>query len=557
MIKMNKTISINIAGFVFNIEEQAYDKLENYLNSIRTKFKDEAEREEIMEDIEARIAELFQEKVSDTKAAIVLSDVTEVIDIMGKPEDYADEENAEGEASEESDQGPKTESTYSDTSQKRLFRDTDNEMIGGVCAGLGHFFNLDPTIVRIIFVLLVILGGSGILLYLILLLVVPEAKSTADKLQMKGRKVNLDNIKEHVYEFKAEFQDSAKSGAKQVKDNVKRAAEKVATAGGTFVQTFSKIIGIAFVAGGAFALIALITVFFGNSGLLPIVGSDQIEDLPTFIEILYPGTTQHFFIFLSIMVVTLLPVISIFITGIKLLFDIRKTVKPLAITGFAIWILGVGTLAITGIELGMNFKNHNQVEYNIPLDRDSADLLIIDVQQDEIFSSHIKYNQVWNHTELIRVKNDRIYMGFPKLHILQRMDSSDFRINLYKESAGLSIKEAVENADNTEYTIDVSGNKVLLPPYYSMATKDKIRGQEITVEIEVPLGKEIRFGNNIDRICVWLEGQAYFYSEYNDYSGTVWRSNLDGLSCKDCADLHHIHEFHDIPDGPTHHRWED
>lgn len=526
---MNKTISVNIAGFVFNIEEQAYEKLKNYLKSIRTKFSNEKEQDEIMEDIEARVAELFHEKLSTIKQVIVGTDVDEVMDIMGRPEDYVGDE----EESAESEKNASTQSdgTYYDKTSKRLFRDEELGSVGGVCAGLGHYFNVDVVIFRVLFVLLVMLGGSGALIYIILWIAVPEAKTTADKLQMKGHRVNLDNIKEHFSQFK----ESTEREAKNAEKGIKRAVNQTVKGASGFLQYFGKFLGVAFILGGIFALLILITIFFGGSGLLPIVGSEQIEDLPTMIEIIYPGDTQHTFIFLAMMLVTMIPMISIIITGVRLLIDQKKPYKPLAITGLIIWIVSVGVMVITGIELGMNFRSQTEIEYEVPLKNPNTDVLYLDVSKDKIFSDHISYHHVWNFSELIKVEDEQVYMGFPQLRIIQKEDSSNFEVTLYVESQGLSTKDAINKAEDTQYDLQVKGNKLWLPPYYSFSRSSKLRGQLPTVEILVPLGKKVRFGKNIDRIGIQIEGQNYHHHDHHSYADSEWVSEYDGFDCLDCS----------------------
>jgi phage shock protein PspC (stress-responsive transcriptional regulator) len=161
---MKKTITINLAGLVFNIEEQGYDTLKVYLDAIRTIFLKESGASEIMEDIESRIAELFHSRLGKMKQVITEQDVAEVIEVMGQPSDYEvndDEVGAEDNAHKE-----QAKSDADGSKSKRLFRDEDSATIAGVCSGLGHYFNLDPVVFRLFFVLLVILGGSGILIYI-------------------------------------------------------------------------------------------------------------------------------------------------------------------------------------------------------------------------------------------------------------------------------------------------------------------------------------------------------------------------------------------------------
>ncbi|MBK9191108.1 MAG: PspC domain-containing protein [Crocinitomicaceae bacterium] len=253
---MNKTISINIGGIVFNIEENAYLNLYNYLQSIKNNFTEISEQEEIMNDVEARIAEIFQAKLHDAKQVITDKDVDAMIEIMGRPEDYVSDEF------KETSGNTKSESTSSEntTAQKRLFRDTENALLGGVCSGLSHYFNIDVTIVRIIFILLAVLGGSGILIYLVLLFVAPEAVSTSDRMQMKGQHVNLETIKEHFQNLKNEIKEGAKSG--KFKKSFKETVDRGVKASSRFCQSFYTSCRNRFYHGRNFRIACFVFSFF-------------------------------------------------------------------------------------------------------------------------------------------------------------------------------------------------------------------------------------------------------------------------------------------------------
>ena len=330
---MNKTISINIAGFVFNIEEKAYESLNQYLALIKKNFQHEEDCEEIMDDIEARIAELLHEKISDRKEAILENDVEAVIEIMGKPEDYISDEPNPNFTSNEEDEAEYVEaeevkgSHSQSTKKRRLYRDEQNGSVGGVCSGLGWFFGLDPVLVRIAFVLLVVLGGSGILLYIILWIVIPQAKTTAEILEMQGDPVNVDSIKDHVKGMKSNIKD----GSKTTKENFKRAVNQGVRAGSHLAKSLATVFGILFMLGGVFALFILFIILFGDTGLLPLVGSEQVEDFPTLLAILYPAGRSTI-VFIAIIIVTIIPIISLILTGVKMLFSIRQKYKAMAIT---------------------------------------------------------------------------------------------------------------------------------------------------------------------------------------------------------------------------------
>ncbi|MBI3133796.1 MAG: PspC domain-containing protein [Bacteroidetes bacterium] len=530
---MNKTISINIGGFVFNIEENAYQKLYHYLNSIRKNFTEEEEREEIMNDIEARIAEIFQSKLSSAKEVILDKDVEEVIEIMGRPEDYVSDEFAQG---GQDQSHTKDQAQNQNTSQKRLFRDTENATLGGVCAGLSHYLNIDVTVIRIIFVVLAVMGGSGIFIYLVLLFVIPEAKTTSDRMQMKGQPMNIESIKEHFKKFKDDITENARNG--KIRRTFNQSINKGSQIGSTLVKTFSKLIGFAFVVGGSFALVVLFVVLFSSTGILPVAGTEHSENLSTLLTIIYPGDSQGGLVFFAVLIVTLIPILSIIISGIKILFSIKQSFRTIAITSSIIWFLGVAVLVITGINLGMSMRAETEMKYEIPF-TDSSNVLLIDVAEDNIFSDHIKYEDVWNSTELIRLKDDQIFLGFPQLYLTKKADSSNFEIILHKKSNGLSNKDAILKAENIEYPVTVSGNRLILYPYYAFPVQDKLRAQEVEVEIKVPYGKKVLLGSNIDRIDLDYSG----YSRYDEdsYANTSWKSQPHAMICEGCKERRRGH----------------
>jgi len=183
---MKITISINLGGYSFNIDEDAYSELKRYLKNLELHFAGEESSSEILSDIETRMAELFRTKLTTYKQVISIEDVRQAISVLGTPEDISD-----GEAKS-------TREKFASPGYHRMYRDTEHRIIGGVCAGMGAYWNLEPWLVRIIFIILAMMGGLGILVYLILYIVLPEAKTTAQKIEMKGEPVNIHNIKESV-----------------------------------------------------------------------------------------------------------------------------------------------------------------------------------------------------------------------------------------------------------------------------------------------------------------------------------------------------------------------
>jgi len=193
---MTQTISINLGGLLFHIDDEAFKILDNYLNAIHRQFKNETEKNDIIADIEARLAELLAERIDRKKDLVSLNDVNAIIAIMGEPHDFVDDEEPQPRAQREKRRRTKA--------SRRMYRDSDNRILGGVCSGLGAYFSIDPWIFRTIFIVFSIFGFVGIIIYFILWVTIPEALTTAQKLEMHGKPINVENIKNTV---KQEFEN--------------------------------------------------------------------------------------------------------------------------------------------------------------------------------------------------------------------------------------------------------------------------------------------------------------------------------------------------------------
>ena len=174
------------------------------------------------------------------------------------------------------------------------------------------------------------------------------------------------------------------------------------------------------------------------------------------------------------------------------------------------------------------------IDYEVPIDLDSTNTLIVDVVEDDIFSNFIEYQQVWNYSELIKLNNEKIYLGYPQLKIIEKADSGSFDVILFKESNGRYHKEAIHKAESIEYDIKSKRNHLELAPYFIIDEDAKMRGQKVMVEIHVPIGKKVKFGKNVDRILVDVYDDFYHHQEM--FTNTIWSSTIDGLNCLDCKD---------------------
>lgn len=239
---MKKTLTINLNKTVFHIDEDAYDLLQAYLSDVNHHFKSEEEKTEIIADIEARIAELFTQRLDKSKNVITIEDVNAIVEIMGKPDQFSDEEETTEKQSTENNPDEKVFS-----SSKRFYRDVENGLLSGVCSGLAAYLGWDVTLVRILLVLFVFLGlGSIIPIYLVVWLITPKAETTAQKMAMRGEIVNIETIKNKMNDAKNYIES----------DKFKESAEN---AGNKFMHFFQAVFKILItIVGAIFTIVGVV-----------------------------------------------------------------------------------------------------------------------------------------------------------------------------------------------------------------------------------------------------------------------------------------------------------
>ena len=343
---MNKTISINLGGFFFHIDEDAYQKLSRYFDAVKRSLSADG-RDEIMKDIESRIAELFQERLKNDKQVVGLTEIEEVISIMGQPEDYKiDDEKSTYQSSSSS-------STNFYYPSKRLYRDKENGMLGGVMAGLGHYLGIDTLWLRIIMVILFFGFGTGLFVYIVLWILVPEAVTTTQKLEMKGEPITISNIEKKVKEgfddITSKFSNidhekianTAKSGATRIGSTI----EEVIT---TIFKVFAKIIGafIVFFSGIGLLGIIITSIIMIFSSTMP--DNYILNHINTPIGLETPLWAQGMLLLLGFGI----PLFFLLILGLKLMVNnLRSIGNYVKYSLLAVWLIAVGIIISLGINL--------------------------------------------------------------------------------------------------------------------------------------------------------------------------------------------------------------
>ncbi|MFO7669114.1 MAG: PspC domain-containing protein [Bacteroidales bacterium] len=518
---MKKTIKINLNGIIFNIDDDAYEKLKSYLDTISRYFSNKQESKEIIDDIEARIAELFQERVSAENQVITLTIVNEVIAIMGNPEDIADT----GEGSDE-----QRSFHHSYTRSKKLYRDPENSVIGGVCGGLSAYFNMDPVIFRLLFVIFFFAGGASILVYLILWIVLPKAETAAQKLEMRGEKVNVSNLEKKIRE---EY-DSAKEN---VKENISRAKSsetyKNAKSGVSdffevlgkillvFVKVILIIIGTSLVIAGIGILIGLITLPFVGVHLFPFESYNFSLG-----DILIPFT-EPFSVTLLIVAVTLLiliPIGAMIYALVRLIFNIKTHNRGLGVGALVLWLVCLfSIMGIVAFE-SSNYSETGRKSISQELDTGSDTLYLkINSDQQEYLEdeSIIDLDEKW-----FLLEDAEAFYGKIKID-LERAGGDNFILEIEKQSKGKNWERAEENAAKIDYGFHLKGNMLKLDPYFSVGTEDKWRFPGVETTIRIPEGKVVVLDRETREYLDGIHNVDHL-SDWN-MAGKTWKMAEEGL----------------------------
>lgn len=476
---MNKTISISLAGFSFMIEEHAYEKLNNYLQALRNSLeKDEAD--EVMYDIEIRIAEIFRENL-DKREVVNSDDVEKVIAQIGTPEaiEGQSEENAEQEIPQEK-------------TKKELFRDMKRGKIAGVCAGLAQYFGMDISLMRIIWILVFIfsVGFVSVVAYVILWVVVPEAETASDFLKMQGRPINFDSLKEAGQRVSSFYNENKSEIAK--------------TGAGIW-----KVIRI--ILGGIMALITINVLVSLVSFILVFFGAwdfqlfGKYQDLEEF-NFFFNTDENTRYAFMAIVIIgILIPAIVFMALSIKL-FSPKTKIRY---AGFLVGTL-FALLIIFGVYFGLSvqkkeliYSGNNVQEERISINTQS-NVLTLDLKRVEIPQNFRAYgDDIFSDKKKIYKEDE------PDVYITRRNDVKQPYIMIRKQADGYNIPIGMS------VPVEVSGNAVLLPNYISYSYDQRFRDYDVDYELVIPETMEIR---DLSDGRVDIHGDEHgFYREERGY----------------------------------------
>lgn len=642
---MKKIININLSGRVIPIEDSAYEKLQAYIESLRKYFVNEEGRDEIINDIEGRIAELMSEKVRKGADCITDEDVNEIANSMGRPEDFEGEEVREQSftssttttaSSSSSSQQQKTYTEAPPKQKRGLYRDTSDKFIGGVCSGIAAYLNVDPAIVRILFaiitfggfglgfmayiilwivlpakdiegysgkrlfrnpegkiiggvcsglaayfnksavgirliflapillnILINILDGFGprdnfiffpniiagsltstfIIAYIILWIVLPEARSAYDKMEMRGEKVDVNTIKQNVQDRAKEMGEEIKTAAQNIgakakefsetrgkafAAEVRQAARPVRNGLGHAIGVLFKVFFL-FIAGSiAFGLfIALIAIIFGGVAWWPVN------------DYLWTNSWQPVYAWGTLLLFLGIPLIGFIVWLIRRIIGVRSKSSYLGWIFGGLWALGwvaVILLVSTIVRETRYFEDTDPI--TIPITQPSNKMTVVVSQPALEFTSRPWWidsdSEGWN------IDEDSLRLSLVDFTVEKSLDA-DYHVTLVKKSMGRSVTDARTRASEIQYSIINRDSTLDIGNGFAVSKNSKYRGQMVELKIQVPVGKKLRFDESITDKLNPVEvkmrdrrnrlRRARFEIDYNDWF--EYRTNVDYVMKED------------------------
>ena len=516
---MKKTQTINLGGIIFHIEMDAYDQLHTYLTSVKNRFADTDGQDEIIVDIEARIAEILNEK----KVKIITGKhVDDVIAIMGKPEQYG-EEDTESESEPIAKPGTKAKGV-----PKRIYRHPDDKIIGGVCGGLGSLVGIDPVIFRILFMVTAFFGGFGVLIYLVMWAIIPMAQSTADRLKMAGKPITADSI---VKTITAQVDKSLEPGHGKnilkkffsfigdVFEFVFNVLKKILKALGVILRP---VLGILFLILGLVATLSVAFFVFGFEGMLWFFDTSFSYIIDSTFEAL---PIAQYFIYATLALFLIIPIFQIIHLGLRFLFRMGRQpafIKELLTNA---WIISLIALIIIGVFGGTRFSADGFARRNVPLSEITADTVNVSLWENDYF--------MWTDRGHHVVKSDDGDLLVSDVDLdIKRSHDDRFYLIVHRVALASTSKRARAIAEDVGYNYLPSSDGLLLKNYLKIKDDNPYAFQEVNLTLLVPVGKSI----NIN------EALKYMLYDVDNVTNThdrrmvkhTWKMTKEGLTCTDC-----------------------
>jgi phage shock protein PspC (stress-responsive transcriptional regulator) len=532
---MKKTFTINISGSVFHIDDDAYEKLQRYLQMLNRHFGTAIEGQEILQDIEARIAELFIEKTNNKVDVVSDVMVEEMIARMGRPEDFM--ESGDDEPCEKTQAGG-ANVTEEPQVRRRLYRDGDNRVLGGVCSGMAAYFNMDPVILRVIFFLLFfVIGPFNLLMYFILWIAVPKAKTTAQRLEMRGKEATVSNIEKSIKEEMNEVGESYnrfKNSPDYEKGatRINRFGDVVGSTLKVVLRVIVLIFGAALIIFGIASLIGFVTSIavghsFLNGGVWNFGGNTNF-DMTSLIDN-FVSPEAYGIILFCISLLAGIPILLVLFIGTKLLFRYKTNNRIIGLGAFGAWLLALVVLIIVSVSQAGNFSKQTSQTVTQKVECNRCKTLYLDMS-DDLYESMINHEISLDHMKIAEVNGKDKLLGHPQFTV-EKSSTGEFQLQIKKRARGSNSIEAQKNIEQIDYNYTQKDSTLSFDPYYFLKDKAKWREQEVSMILKVPEGKSIFLGEKMKTIINDIENINNVWD--GDMVGKTWTMTPNGLALKE------------------------
>lgn len=497
---MYKTISIHLQGTPFQIEEGAYEILRNYLDRLKRVLHNQKGSEEIVQDVELRMAELFTKQLQPSKKVIEQAMVEEVLAILGNPEIFGDDE-----ATTEKESYSSPEATI----EKRLFRDEENAILGGVCAGFANYMNWDVTFIRAIYVLLIIFGGFGFPLYIVLWIITPKAKTSFEKLQMKGKPVNLESMKSEIENAADRIQKKSKAWSSKLQEE-----QGIQTGIKKIIRVFSVFFGLGALLLGTTFFITAIVFLFGDPDFIPAQINGEFMSLGDFGTLILESPTDSDYLMWGIIFTASSVIGLLWLTGIRAIFSFKSSIiRYSSLSLIFMMVVGIILLSLTGAKTGRAFAINGEIEKDLF----TIDTTVLDLKFEQATGVDKQGFKTVSRGDrgVIKVANNRIYLHGVKIEYRKSTDSI-FHVKQYFTANGRDHQKAILKAKQIDFKTDLIGKTVHANTFYTFPIQDKLRDQKVKLIVEVPQNGQVKVNGKI--VYPFLENELDTKVEENSHA---------------------------------------
>ena len=605
---MKKIININLSGRVIPIEDSAYESLQAYIESLRRYFANEEGRDEIINDIESRIAELMNEKIRKGADAVTDEDVNGIITSMGRVEDFeaADKENEEARtASAAAGSSTQAQQNFTWTGDQprrargRLYRDTNDKILGGVCGGIANYLDVDPSIVRLLFAIISFGGGIGFLAYIILWIVLPasdqegysgkrlyrnpderviggvagglaayfdrsvatirlifaapfilsallgvirgftwhhdfdifpnvffgsltgtftlayiilwivlpEARSPYEKMEMRGEKVDVNSIRQNVKVTMDNVNERVKGWTKEVNESAQRFSERAKDFGSSTVRPAAQEMRQNIRRGGNGIGHAIAVVF--KAFFLFIAGTIAFALFVTILALVFGGIAwwpvNHFmwtsnwqqaYAWGTVIFFFCVPLIAFITWVIRRILGVRSRHSYLGWTFGFLWLVGWVALTLFASSLSKDFNEYEHIDSPVTLAQNLKGKMVVAVSQPQLEYTG-SFDWINDGGEGWDLSTDTLKLSTVRFNVKASADSM-YHVTMKRYSYGRTADDALSRADKIQYSISSRDSILDLAPGYTVDRTSKFRGQQVEIEIQVPVGKQIRFDESVN-----------------------------------------------------------